>query len=81
MQSRQSLERPTFWQRGISRPQLHCAMRKSRQPRCTPAISTATSSDRAEAAGRMPKSELRDFVHVIIEPAAPIMRATRMARS
>jgi hypothetical protein len=56
-------------------------MRKSRQPRCTPAISTATSSDRAEAAGRMPKSELRDFVHVIIEPAAPIMRATRMARS
>ena len=36
-------------------------MRKSRQPRCTPAISTATSSDHAEAAGRMPKSELRDF--------------------
>jgi hypothetical protein len=56
-------------------------MRKSRQPRRTAAISTATSSDHAEAAGRMPKSGLRDFVRVIIDPAAPIMRAPRMARS
>jgi len=35
----------------------------------------------AEAAGRMPKSELRDFVRAIADPAAPIMHASWMARS
>jgi len=37
--------------------------------------------EQAEAAGRVPKSELRDFVRVIVGPAAPIMQAPRMARS
>jgi hypothetical protein len=37
--------------------------------------------ERAEAAGAMPKSELRDFFGVIAGPAAPIMQACRMARS
>jgi len=36
--------------------------------------------ERAEAAGAMPKSELRDFVRVIVDPAAPIMQSPRMAR-
>jgi len=36
--------------------------------------------ERAEAAGAMPKSELRDFVRVIVDPAAPIMQTPRMAR-
>jgi hypothetical protein len=34
-----------------------------------------------EAAGRMPESELRDFVRVIAGPAAPIMQAPWMAQS
>jgi hypothetical protein len=37
--------------------------------------------ENAEAAGRMPKSELSDFVRVIAGPAAPIVRASWMARS
>jgi hypothetical protein len=37
--------------------------------------------ENAEAAGRMPKSELSDFVRVIACPAAPIVRASWMARS
>jgi len=36
--------------------------------------------EHAEAAGAMPKSELRDFVRVIVGPAAPTMQAPRMAR-
>jgi len=36
--------------------------------------------ERAEAAGAMLKSELRDFVRVIVGPAAPTMQAPRMAR-
>jgi hypothetical protein len=35
----------------------------------------------AEAAGAMPKSELRDFVRVIVGPAAPIAQPAWMARS
>jgi len=37
--------------------------------------------ERAEAAGAMPKSGLRDFVRAIVGPAALIMQAPRMARS
>jgi hypothetical protein len=37
--------------------------------------------EHAEAAGAMPKSELRDFIRVIAGPAAPIMQARWMARS
>jgi len=37
--------------------------------------------EQAEAAGRMPKSELRDFVGAIVGPAAPIAHASWMARS
>jgi len=36
--------------------------------------------EHAEAAGAMPKSELRDLVRVIVGPAAPTMQAPRMAR-
>jgi hypothetical protein len=36
--------------------------------------------EQAEAAGRMPKSELRDFVGAV-GPAAPIAHASWMARS
>jgi len=34
-----------------------------------------------EAAGAMPKSELRDFVGVMVGAAAPTMQVPRMARS
>jgi hypothetical protein len=37
--------------------------------------------EHAEAAGAMPKSELRDLVRAIAGPAAPIMQAPWMARS
>jgi hypothetical protein len=37
--------------------------------------------EHAEAAGRMPKSELRNLVRVIVGPAAPTVQAPRMAPS
>jgi hypothetical protein len=40
-----SPSRPIFWQRDLQRSQLHCAMRKSRQPRCTAANSRATAQE------------------------------------
>jgi len=36
--------------------------------------------ERAEAAGAIPKSALRDFVRVIVGPTAPTMQGPRMAR-
>jgi hypothetical protein len=37
--------------------------------------------EHTEAAGAMPKSELRDFVGVIAGAAAPVVQEPRMARS
>jgi hypothetical protein len=81
MRSRQSLERPIFWQRGISRSQASLCYAKIAPATPRRGDFAGRCCAHAEAAGQMPKSELRDLVGVIARPAAPIVQACRMARS
>jgi hypothetical protein len=43
--NRDDRRRPIFWQHGSARSKLDVAMRKSRQPRCTAAISGIAASN------------------------------------
>jgi hypothetical protein len=56
-------------------------MRKSRQPRCTAAISIDAAREDAEATGRRPKFELNDFPRGIAGPATAAYKCLEMARS
>jgi len=46
--NRDNRRRPIFWQHGSARSKLDFAMRKSRQPRCTAAISEIAATGGAK---------------------------------
>jgi hypothetical protein len=78
---RDNRRRPIFWQRGSARSKLNCAMRKSRQPRCTAANAVGQCRESAEAAGANPKFGLSDCPRVNPEAALPGRQAPLMAAS
>jgi hypothetical protein len=81
MRSRQSLERPIFWQRGIGVFAASLCHAKIAPATLHGGVFDGRCFEHAEAAGPMPKSGLWDFVRGIAGPAARIVQACSMARS
>jgi hypothetical protein len=75
MQIAPIVRRPIFWQRRIARSQLDCAMRKSRQRRCSAANSHII-------AGKTPKllDRGRNFSRAIFGAFAPGRRCLTVER-